>query len=147
MTIRPLTILLSFLTIALAVIAGVPKLRETVRNFLLPDKRIIIAKVEGRITPDTNLLTILKVKTRDQYFIEIYKTNDELSLLQRISLEEPTDGQFEFQGRYTNLALADLDTNGEFEIVSPMYDRNGTPRLHIYKYNPDILTFEKLTPE
>lgn len=147
MTIRPLTILLSIFAIALAVIAGIPSLREAVRNFVIPEQRTIVAKVEGRITPSTNLLTILKVKTRDQFFIEIYKTGEELSLMQRIALEEPTDGQFEFRGRYTNLALADLDTNGEFEIISPMYDRNGTPRLHIFKYNPDILTFEKLTTE
>jgi len=147
MTIRPITIFLSILAFSFVIVAGIPKLRESVRNFLRPEHRIIIAKVEGRITPETQFLTILKIKTRDQYFIEIYRTGDELSLMQRIALEEPTDGQFMFQGRYTNLALADLDTNGEFEIVAPMFDRNGTPRLHIFKYNPDILTFERLAPE
>lgn len=147
MTIRPFTIFLSVLAFALIIIAGIPKLRESTRDSILPEQRTIVAKIEGRITPETQILTIFKIKTRDQFFIEIYRTGDELSLMQRIALEEPTDGQFMFQGRYTNLALADLDTNGEFEIVVPMYDRNGTPRLHIFKYNPDILTFERLAPE
>jgi len=144
---QPLTLFLTALAFSFAVIAGIPSLRQKVRDQILPDHREIVAKIEGQISGQLPNLTILKVKTRDQFFIEIYRLGEDLSLMQRIAIEEPTDGHFEFQGQYTNLALADLDVNGEFEIVCPMYDRNGTPRLLVYKYNPDILTFEKLSPE
>lgn len=144
---RPLTLFLIALAFSLAVIAGIPSLRQKVRDQILPDRREIVAKIEGQISNQLPQLTILKIKTRDQFFIEIYSTGEDLTLMQRIAIEEPTDGHFEFQGQYTNLALADLDVNGEFEIICPMYDRNGTPRLLVFKYNPEILTFEKMSPE
>jgi hypothetical protein len=147
MTIKPLTAIMALLAFSFAVLAGIPRFRQSVRDWLLPDGRVIVAKIEGTLIKDGPALSILKIRTRDQYFIEIYKSSEDLSLIQRIALDEPTDGFFDFQGRYTNLALADLDSNGEYEIVSPMYDRNGTPRLLVFKYNPDILTFERLTSE
>jgi hypothetical protein len=147
MTIKPLTALLSVLAFALAIVAGIPQLRQKIRNSVIPEGREIVAKIEGSPLLNGPKLSILKIKTRDQFFIEIYRLDDELNLIQRIALDEPTDGFFDFRGQYTNLALADLDRNGEFEIVSPMYDRNGTPRLLIFKYNPDILTFERMTSE
>lgn len=147
MTMKPLTYLFAILSFAFAVVAGIPKFRQSFRDWLIPENREIVAKIEGSLLLGGPKLSILKVKTRDQYFIEIYKTDEDLSLIQRIALDEPTDGHFDFRGQYTNLALADLDRNGEFEIVSPMYDRSGTPRLLIFKYNADILSFERLTPE
>lgn len=145
MTIRPLTIILTFLAMSLIMIVAIPSWRMAVRDRIMPDSRSLVAKIDGKISPEGPSVIVLKIKTRDQYFLEIFKSNQNLELMQRIALEEPLDGQFLFQGRYTNLALADLDSDGNFEIVAPMYDKNSVPRLLIYKYNPSLQSFEKLT--
>ncbi len=130
---------------SLIMIVAIPSWRMAVRDRLMPDSRSLVAKIDGKISPEGPSVIVLKIKTRDQYFLEIFKSNQNLELMQRIALEEPLDGQFLFQGRYTNLALADLDSDGNFEIVAPMYDKNSVPRLLIYKYNPSLQSFEKLT--
>lgn len=130
---------------SLIMIVAIPSWRMAVRDRLIPDSRSLVAKIDGKISPEGPSVIVLKIKTRDQYFLEIFKSNQNLELMQRIALEEPLDGQFLFQGRYTNLALADLDSDGNFEIVAPMYDKNSVPRLLIYKYNPSLQSFEKLT--
>ncbi len=147
MTIRPLTIILTLIALTLILIVAIPSLRMSIRDRLLPDSRTLIAKIDGRISGDGPSVIVLKIKTRDQYFLEVYKDNQNLELMQRIALEEPLDGRFYFQGRYTNLALADLDNDGTYEVVSPMYDKNSVPRLLIFKYNSSLQSFEKLTSD
>jgi hypothetical protein len=145
MTIRPLTIILTILAMALILIVAMPSWRMSVRDRIIPDSRSLVAKIDGSISKNGPSIIVLKIKTRDQYFLEIYKANQNLELMQRIALEEPLDGRFYFQGQYTNLALADLDNDGTYEVVAPMYDKNSVPRLLIYKYNSNLQSFEKLT--
>lgn len=147
MTIRPLTIILTILAMGLILIVAIPSWRMSVRDRLIPDSRTLVAKIDGSLSKEGPAVIVLKIKTRDQYFLEIYKSNQNLEMMQRIALEEPLDGRFYFQGRYTNLALTDLDHDGNFEIVAPMYDKNSVPRLLIYKYNPSLQSFEKLTSD
>ncbi len=128
-------------------VVAIPSWRMAVRDRIIPDERSLVAKIDGSISSNGPSVIILKIKTRDQYFLEIYRGNENLDLMQRIALEEPLDGQFYFQGRYTNLALADLDADGTYEVVAPMYDKNSVPRLMIYKYNDALQNFEKLTSE
>ena len=132
---------------ALIMVVAIPSWRMAVRDRIIPDERSLVAKIDGSISSNGPSVIILKIKTRDQYFLEIYRGNENLDLMQRIALEEPLDGQFYFQGRYTNLALADLDSDGTYEVVAPMYDKNSVPRLMIYKYNDTLQNFEKLTSE
>ncbi len=144
---RLLTYLLTTVALALVIVASIPSLRQYVRDYFVPDERKIVAKIDGSISSDGPALIIFKVKTRDQYFLEIYRANEKLELMQRIALEEPTDSHFDYQGRFTNLALADINNDGTYEIVSPMYDKNGTPRLLVYQYNASLQTFEKITSD
>jgi hypothetical protein len=147
MTIRPLTIILILIAMILIMIVAIPSWRLSIRDRLIPDTRTLIAKIDGKISADGPALIVLKIKTRDQYFLEVYKANQNLDLIQRIALEEPLDGKFLFQGQYTNLAFADLDNDGSFEVVAPMYDKNSVPRLLIFKFNSSLQSFEKLTSE
>lgn len=113
----------------------------------MPDQRSLVAKIDGQISSDGPQVIILKIKTRDQYFLEVYRDNQNLELMQRIALEEPLDGQFYFQGRYTNLALVDVNNDSEYEIVAPMYDKNSVPRLLIFRFNSALQSFERLSSE
>lgn len=142
---RPMTYILIALAMILVMIAAIPTWRQAARDFISPDERKVIAKLDGSVTPKGPHLIVLKVKTRDQHFLEIYKKNESLQLMQRIALEEPVDARVEFQGRYTNLAMADIDIDGRYEIIAPMYDKNSTPRLLVYQYNDALETFEKIT--
>jgi hypothetical protein len=147
MTIRPLTITLLLVSLTLILIVAVPKWRLNLRDRLLPNARTLVAKVDGQLSADGPSIIVLKIKTRDQYFLEVYRSNENLELMQRIALEEPLDGRFSFQGRFTNLAMVDINNDGVFEVVSPMFDKNSVPRLLIFKYNSVLQSFEKLTAE
>lgn len=144
---RPMTYILITLAMILVMVASIPTWRQAARNWISPDERTILAKLDGSVTPKGPHLIVLKVKTRDQNFLEIYKKNESLQLMQRIALEEPVDARVQFQGRYTNLAMADIDINGTNEIIAPMYDKNSTPRLLVFQYNEALETFEKITGE
>jgi len=144
---RPLTYILALVAFASVLIAAIPKFRQATRDFLRPDHREIIAKIDGSVSAKGPHIFVFKIKTRDQFFLEIYRKSEDLQLMQRIALEEPLDGRFQFQGHYTNLALADMEMDGSYEIVAPMYDRNSTPRLLVYKYNEALETFEKIAAE
>ena len=147
MTIRPLTIILTIMAAVLILIAAIPSWRMKVRDSIMPDQRSLVAKIDGQISSEGPQVIILKIKTRDQYFLEVYRDNQNLELMQRIALEEPLDGQFYFQGRYTNLALVDVNNDSEYEIVAPMYDKNSVPRLLIYRFNSALQSFERLSSE
>lgn len=131
----------------LILIVAIPSWRLSVRDRLIPDSRTLVAKIDGSLSKKGPQIIVLKIKTRDQYFLEVYKANQNLEMMQRIALEEPLDGRFLFQGRYTNLAFADIDNDGSFEVVTPMYDKNSVPRLLIFKFNETLQSFEKLTSE
>jgi hypothetical protein len=147
MTIRGLTLPLTVAAVALLLVAAIPKWRTATRDLLIPDQRTLVAKVDGDITPVGPKVIVLKIKTRDQFFLEIYKNNASLELIQRIALDEPLDGRFYFQGNYTNLALIDMNGDSNFEIVSPMFDRNSVPRLLLFRFNPSLQSFERLTAD
>lgn len=138
---------LAILAMALITIAVVPQLRLMVKNKLFGFNREIIAKVEGDITPTGPHVTVLKIKTHSSLFLEIFTPNEdkELTLLTKIPLYETRDGHFFIKGNATNLALTDVDNDGQLDIVAPTYDEQMVPRLNIFRYNKETQSFDRVT--
>lgn len=125
-------------------------LRERIRDFLIQDRRQILAKAIGDLSGKNELFTILKVKTRDSLSLEIYEndeTNAKSEFRGRHILPEKRDGHFTFHGNAINLLLMDVNGDGAFEILTSTYDENLVPRMHVLRFHNDLSAFEELGPE
>ena len=137
---------LAIIAMAMLTVAIVPSFRNAVKDALIPNERIILAKVSGSISPDGPRVTILKIRTKDALTLEIYsdEPESENSLLARVPLFENRDGYFVVNGNATNLALTDVDQDGTMEIVAPTYNDQMVPRLNIFKYNRASKNFDRV---
>lgn len=133
----------------LTVAALVPSSRNAIRAFLLSTDRRILAKTSGYVTPEGPYVSIFKILEDGGLALEIYTAPDSdgnPNLLQRIVMDETRDGYFSFMGNATNLALSDTDSDGAMDILAPTFDNQMTARLHVYRFNRALGTFEKVIP-
>lgn len=139
--------LLTLVAMALVTVVVVPSLRNKIKETFLRSERDVIAKVSGSLTPEGPRVTILKIKSKGNLSLEVYSIDNanEMHLLSRLPLFETRDGYFLVQGNATNLALTDVDKDGNLEIVAPTYDDQMVPRLNIFKYNPNTKSFDRVS--
>ena len=153
LTRKNFTYLLSFLilsSLGIAFLSRTTAPKDYLRDFFWGSHRRSLAKAQGDLNNDGNILTVLKVKTSDTLSLEVYKNDSETGITKYLSrqvLNEKRDAHFNFQGNAVNLALLDLNHDGKLEIVSPTYDENLVPRLHVYKFDLETEAFYLLGPE
>ncbi len=138
---------LVFAAVSLVTISSIPPWRHAVRGLFLSNEREILATVTTQLTMKEETYTVLKIKQRNQIFVEVYKQTDpqaESVFLTRINLSESRDAFFTFRGQATNLAVSDVDQDGVQEILIPAYDQNMTARLNIYKYDVKTGVFNRM---
>ncbi len=124
--------------------------RTTLRDYLIPNKREILAKAMGDLLGTGRAFTVLKVKNQDNINIEVYE-NDVASgktfFKGRAILPERRDGLFNYKGSATNLLLLDIDNDKALEIIAPSFDENLVPRIHIYKFNDSSSSLDPISPD
>lgn len=137
--------ILAIVAMTLVTIAVVPNLRTQVKEAFTPAQREVIAKVSGEIGPNGPHITVLKIKNGNTLGLEVYSQdeNGSLTLMTKLPLFETRDGHFLLQGNATNLALTDVDNDGNLEIVAPTYDDQMIPRLNVFRFNPDSKSFDR----
>ncbi len=144
---RWLVIALVVIAMLITTVAVVPSLRNRVKDLFQNQNRHILAKVSGQLSQGGIQLTVLKISTSDGLSLEIY-SSDQVSespmLIAKLQLSERRDAYFSFQGNATNLALTDVDNDGNLEIIAPTYDDQMVARLNIFKYNDSIKSFERM---
>jgi len=142
-----LMLALALVAMTITTVAVVPSLRDKVKAAFELGDREILAKVSGRISVKGPRVTVLKIREKNRLSLEVYDLDgaDGMGLIAKIPLAESRDGYFSLQGNATNLALTDVDSDGQMEIVAPTYDEQMVPRLNIYKYNFDTKGFDKVT--
>jgi hypothetical protein len=134
------------LFIASLVSALHPGLRSAVRGTFAKDYRSVLSSVHGDLLGNGTDYTIVKVKTRDNLFLEIYDSvkNGSSHLVSRIDIADKKDGFFSFNGQATNLALDDIDGDGKLEIIVPSFDQNLVGHLNLYRYNQDVKGLQRV---
>lgn len=140
-------VVLSLLSMGLITIAVIPQLRDSAKSLFAFDHRQIIAKVTGLLAPQGPHIMVLKTQDRNSLALEIYEqgANQEMTLLQKIPLQESHDGYVSLKGNATNLALTDTDGDNVMEIVTPTFDEQLIPRLNVFKYNSLTKSFSKIS--
>ncbi|PWU18833.1 MAG: hypothetical protein C5B49_06610 [Bdellovibrio sp.] len=137
---------LAALLLVLSTLASVPRWREQIRSYFIRPYRQVLAKVEGDLTGKGDIVSVVKLKTETGILVEVYEhlpAGGE-RLRARLQLEERRDAHIDIRGQVTNLALADLDGDHILEILSPVYDENLVPRLHVFKYDPVEKSFVRM---
>lgn len=139
--------ILALVAMTLVTVAVVPSLRTKVKESLVSSDREVIAKVSGLLTAEGPQVTVLKIRSLNALTLEVYTQDSEggLNLLAKIPLFEVRDGHFFLKGNATNLALTDVDKDGNLEIVAPTYDDQMVPRLNIFRYNKNANSFDRAT--
>lgn len=141
---------LCLISVLLIVMSFIPETRELVRNLIVSQSRIILAKAEATLPSGAGKIAIIKVQTADSLAIEVFESEPEgrgTVFIKRIVLPEIRDAYFNFHDQTTNLAISDLDGDGQLEILVPTFDQDLVPRLNVYRYDVDTKDLLKLGPE
>lgn len=120
--------------------------RAAIRETLQPEYRKLLSTAFGDVLGNGTPIRVMKVKTREGLFVEIYRANN-YELVQKISLDQKSDGYFTYRGNPTNLALVDIDGDDTPEILAPGYDQNLSAHLNVYRYDRETNLFHRLTNE
>ena len=125
--------------------ALLPEVRSSIRGSVLKDYRMVISTVQGDLAGNGKELTVAKVRTREAIYLEIYvpKEDGSQKLLERIELPDKKDGFFNFNGQATNLAIDDIDGDGQKEIIVPSFDQNMVGHLNIYRFEQATGAFQR----
>ena len=139
--------ILFFISAALlfAGITLIPSVRIKLQNLLNSQQRVVLSKITGYFSTNQTQLLILKVKDSAGLQIEIYGVNPATqaqTFRQKFDLSEDADSFVTLDKNSTNLALQDVDQDGNLDIIAPSVDQNGNLRLNTFRYNSDLNQFE-----
>jgi hypothetical protein len=144
---KHLSIALTALALFAAFTSSMPSVQNSVKAFLNKPNRQILAKIIGFYGPEQNEFLILKLKDEYGIQVEIYEKNRETSqqiFKQKFELLQDTDTYITIDRNTTNLALSDIDKDGQLDILVPTVDRNGNSRLNSFRFNADLNSFESI---
>lgn len=129
----------------MAVILAVPNFKKKFKDYFVSEHRTILGKVIGHLSPGSDRYVILKIKQKENIFIEVYTEDPKTETLhfqQKIDLGAKKEGHFSFKGEASNLVFTNIDDDEKLEILVPVFDAEMTARLYTIKYNESILQFE-----
>jgi hypothetical protein len=144
---KQLSLLLIALAVIIAVASSLPAVQNRVKAVFAKPERHILAKVTGFYGVEQNEYLILKLKDESGIEIEIYEKNKETSqqiFKQKFELAQDTDAYITLDKNTTNLALSDVDKDGQLDVLAPSVDRNGNLRLNSFRFNSVLNSFEPL---
>ena len=131
-----------------AVLSSIPAVQNQVRQLLTSSDRVILARVNAYLGADQKEFLILKIKDNSGLLLEIYEIRKEDSkqiFKQNFLLSQDSEAYITLDKNTTNLALSDVDKDGQPDILAPSVDRNGNLRLNTFRYNQDLEQFEVLS--
>ncbi|MCO5112667.1 MAG: hypothetical protein M9899_00675 [Bdellovibrionaceae bacterium] len=147
------SIVASTLLTALAIFMYLnPKARSFINEWGGASQRTILASIETTTLRGPHPFKILKIKEGPELWLEVYFliTDEEgvpqNELHKKLNLRGAFDGHILIQERASNLAIANIDSDRDLEILAPTYDRSMSPILNIYKYDPILEEFKLLDP-
>ena len=123
-----------------------PEMRNAIRQQFVKETRTVISTVSGDIQGTGTTLTVVKVKTGEGLFLEVYdpQTDGTQKLVEKIGMMDTKDGYFNFNGHATNLAIEDIDGDGKPEILAPTFDQNLVGHLNVYRFDSSAQSFKQV---
>lgn len=125
-----------------------PHSRRFISEFGNSSQRTVLASIETHKLRGPHPFKILKIKEGQDLWLEVYfvfkgagDLASENEFHKRLNLKGSFDGHMLLQEQATNLAIANIDSDQDLEILAPTYDRSMNPILNIYKYDPILEEF------
>lgn len=109
-------------------------LRNYVRAKIHSQERTILAVAHADLDQSGDLHQILKVKSHQGIFVEIYKDQ---KLVAQAQVPDNRDVYFTFAGQVTNLAIDDVNNDQKPEIIASSIDRDNVGHLNVYQLDPE----------
>lgn len=134
-----------FAAILIAVLSSLSGVQKKLAPFFENRSRFVLAKITSFYGVDQNQFLILKVKDSQGIHVEIFDIDRETNaqtFKQKFDLSQDSDAYVTIDKNSTNLALSDVDKDGQLDILAPSVDRNGNLRLNAFRYNVDLKNFE-----
>jgi len=137
-------VILVVLAIVAAVLSSLPAVQNQARSLFTKAPRLILAKINAFYGVEQIEFLILKIKDSDGIQIEIYEVIDKnkQTFKQKFELTQDSDAYITLDKNTTNLALSDVDKDGQLDILAPSVDRNGNLRLNTFRFNVELGLFE-----
>lgn len=121
-------------------------LRYQIRTALQLNQRVVLSTITGDITNDGILSKVVKVRSDNQIYIEIYKLyNSGQELVSKLVIPDVHDGYFHIKGESTNLLLNDVDGDKVPEIIAPSFDKDLVAHLNVFKFDKNSKSFYLMT--
>lgn len=126
-----------------------PSWKEKMFSYLQTNDTKVLAIVYGNLmgVGDGRKQKVVKISSQNKIYLEIYDATESISSpnrLQKIILPDALDTQIDFRGNLTRLIIADINQDGQADIVAPTMDGHMTPHLNAYTYSKDLESFEPL---
>ena len=118
------------------------EIRAQLRGVLRPQYRVVLGVAEADLTGSGQMNKIIKYKTQDGLFLEVYGYEDRAKwgpqpqLLASAKLPDKKDGYFTLNGQVTNLAVDDLNGDHKLEILATSFDDNLVAHINAYRFDP-----------
>lgn len=116
----------------------------SVRKIFTPtaEERKILAKAFAEF--NDKVYVIFKIKTNNGIEIEFYEKESAKNaqiLKQRVPLANDSEAYLMINSNSANLALVDVNHDGQMDIIAPTVDKNGNSRLNVFQFNNDLSQF------
>lgn len=122
-----------------------PNQKEKLLHFFQKNDTQVLAIAYGTLTGDHRKQKVVKILSQNKIYLEIYDATESPSSpnrLQKILLPDSLDTQVDFRGNLTRLIIADINQDGQVDIVAPTMDGQMVPHLNAYAYDKNLESFE-----
>lgn len=137
---------ISFVVVALCIGLFVsPYARNKLSEIRKNPERKILSTLEFDLTGQGHKYKIVKLVTSEGIVLEIYSSLERDKFVTSFNLGTEHDGHLTLEGKATNLATKDLDGDQVREIIVPSFSESYEPRVNVYRFNLNLLTFEEIT--
>ena len=105
----------------------------------------VLAVVYGNLMGDAQKQKVVKIQSQNRIYLEIYDATQSVSSpnrIQKILLPDALDTQIDFRDNLTRLIVADINQDGQADIIAPTIDGQMNPHLNAYTYNKESQSFE-----
>lgn len=135
---------LACLALIMLAVLAMPEWRMQVRSALLPESKTLLARVEGDLWGTGESFEVLKFQQGRGLAVEVRQLNspDVPQLVDRMVIPDRFNSHFDLLGRSTQLAILDVDGDGELEIIAPSVDDRLNTHLNVLRLSKTLKRLE-----
>lgn len=145
--IKWISIACTFIAVSFFAITQNSAWKEKIFSLFQKNDTKVLAVVYGNLMGDVQKQKVVKIQSQNKIYLEIYDATQSVSSphrLQKILLPDALDTQIDFRDNLTRLIIADINQDGQADIIAPTIDGQMNPHVNVYTYDKELKTFELL---